>query len=234
MKENFMMKIYKRLFLFMAAMLCAASINAQGDDAKYEKIVHKKKAFNIGVSGAVDLGLSVKWAACNVGATSPEEYGGYYAWGETEPKECYDWQSYFDCIDATGIGFKKYDSGLGVPKIVLDPEDDVARKRLGGNWSIPSREDVEELKAKCQWRWIKYNCCPGYAVVGPNGNAIFLPAAGYYNQYRVNQEGSMAIFWLNSIYSPSANCAYAMRVDGYYYAFGYDLFIGANVRAVCR
>ncbi|MBR3950407.1 MAG: hypothetical protein IKJ79_00615 [Bacteroidaceae bacterium] len=119
----------------------------------------------------VDLGLSVKWASCNVGATTPEGYGDYFEWGEIIPMEECAWD---DCITLGDI------SG--------NPQYDAARAIWGGRWRIPTRTECEELLNNCTWTWSVQNGVNGYKITGPNGNSIFLPAAGstedgrYYNQ----------------------------------------------------
>lgn len=124
---------------------------------------------------AVDLGLSVKWATCNVGADSPEEYGDYYAWGETEVKSEYSWETYKWSNDSAD-SFTKYCQADN--KIILDSEDDVAHVKWGGNWRMPTMDEVNELCDKCTWEWTTVNGVAGQLVTGPNGNSIFLPAAG--------------------------------------------------------
>lgn len=132
----------------------------------------------------VDLGLSVMWATCNVGASSPEEYGDYFAWGEVEPKEVYSWETYKYC-DGTYTSFTKYcvkgaygKDGFVDNKIVLDSEDDAATVNWGNSWRMPTRVELKELHEKCIWTWTTLNGINGYRVTGPNGNSIFLPAAG--------------------------------------------------------
>jgi len=129
----------------------------------------------------VDLGLSVKWATFNVGASKPEDYGDYFAWGETEPKEEYSWATYKWC-DGTQNTMTKYCSDSLYDnadyKTTLDPEDDAAIVRLGGNWRMPAKEEWMELKQKCTWERITINGITGYQVTGKNGNSIFLPRAG--------------------------------------------------------
>lgn len=129
---------------------------------------------------AVDLGLSVKWACCNVGASSPEGYGGYYAWGETEEKSNYGW----DCYKWGDMHYMtKYCTnniyGIVDNKTTLEPEDDVAHVKWGDSWRMPTFDEIEELYNKCSWEWARVNGVEGYKVTGPNGNRIFLPAAGY-------------------------------------------------------
>ncbi|MGM9818180.1 MAG: hypothetical protein ACI30B_04270, partial [Paludibacteraceae bacterium] len=96
---------------------------------------------------AVDLGLSVKWATCNVGAATPEEAGNYYAWGEIATKETYEWSNYSDTSDG-GSTFIKYTTD---GKTVLDLEDDAAAVKLGGKWRMPTDAEWTELRENCEW-----------------------------------------------------------------------------------
>ena len=126
---------------------------------------------------AVDLGLpsGLKWAPFNLGASAPEEFGYYYAWGETEPKSDYSWSTYkFARSFSTMI--TKYHAGD--KKTILDPEDDVAHVTLGSKWRIPTVDEWRELIEQCTWTKISRNGINGRLVTGNNGNSIFLPAAG--------------------------------------------------------
>ncbi|MCQ2245846.1 MAG: DUF1566 domain-containing protein [Bacteroidaceae bacterium] len=126
----------------------------------------------------VDLGLSVKWATCNVGANSPEDYGGYYAWGETSTKSNYTWDNCFDCLDDEGDSWSVYKIG-GKTKLEPNSGHDTARQNWGGTWRMPTEKELEELSKKCTWKWTLKGDHEGYEVIGPNSNSIFLPAAGY-------------------------------------------------------
>ena len=123
----------------------------------------------------VDLGLSVKWATCNIGAKNPWECGEYYAWGETEPKESYGWENYK--FGENEDFLSKYTAMDH--KAILDKEDDVAAIKLGSPWRIPTEAEFMELIEKCTWKWTKWGNKEGYKVVGPNGNFIFLPDSGW-------------------------------------------------------
>ena len=157
---------------------------------------------------SVDLGLSVKWATCNVGANKPEEYGDYYAWGETEPKDFYFWDTYKYC-DGTYNSLTKYtDSAYGKDgfsdnKSVLDPEDDVAYVKWGGNWRIPTKEELEELRTKCTWTSTTLNGVKGYSVTsnvdGYTDRSIFLPATGMRIRQWTENTDTIGRFWGNSI-----------------------------------
>ena len=157
----------------------------------------------------VDLGLSVKWATCNVGASSPSDYGRYYAWGETSPKSEYDWSTLKYCTDTSGHHFSKYVpsgkseywSGDGAPdnrtKLVLS--DDAARANWGGTWRMPTDSEWTELHTKCNWKWTSHGGKNGYRVTGPNGNSIFLPAAGSRNGASLYDAGSRGFYWSSSL-----------------------------------
>lgn len=130
----------------------------------------------------VDLGLSVKWATCNVGASSPEEPGEYYAWGEIEAKSsctkenCKTWE-------------KKMDSISG------DAAFDAARAEWGGTWRLPTKADFWELENNCSWESTELNGKAGYKITGKNGNSIFLPAGGWRSGTKLESVGSYGSYW---------------------------------------
>ena len=130
---------------------------------------------------AVDLGLpsGTKWAACNVGATKPEEYGGYYAWGETEEKEFYDKSTY---------KFYQDDEYVNIGEDISGTEYDVAHVKWGGNWYMPTWEEFRELINNCKIEWTTFNGVNGEKFTSKiNGNSIFLPAAGSLVVYAVSR-----------------------------------------------
>ena len=145
----------------------------------------------------VDLGLSVKWAACNVGATTPQGYGYYFAWGETTTKSTYNWSTYSDRI------LTKYKNELG-GKTVLDPEDDAAHVNWGGSWRIPTLAEWQELLDNCTWTWTTQNGINGYMVTsnkaGYTDKFIFLPAAGYRDDGDLDNVGSYGNYWSPSYF----------------------------------
>ncbi|GEM_PF-3086844 len=148
---------------------------------------------------AVDLGLSVKWASRNVGATCPQEYGEYYAWGETEEKAVYNESTY-----------AYYDSNTGYIDIgdnISGTQYDVARVKWGGKWRMPTLDEMEELFNKCTWEWTTYKGVNGYWITGPNGNSIFLSAAGYRCDEYLFNEGSLGYYWSGSLSSDFENFA---------------------------
>ena len=156
-------------------------------------------------SGAVDLGLSVYWGTTNIGASKPEDYGDYYAWGETEPKESYSWSTYKFGTSSSGPFFK-YNTissyGSVDDKTELEPEDDVASVKLGGEWRMPTDAEWTELRTKCTWTWTtNYNGTgvKGQIVTATNGNSIFLPAAGYRRDTKLYDAGSYGYYWSSSL-----------------------------------
>ena len=185
---------------------------------------------------AVDLGLSVKWASCNVGAESPEEYGGYYAWGETEEKTNYSLSTYKWCNGSNDSQTKYCTSssyGTVDNKTTLDPEDDVAHVKWGGTWRMPTIAEQDELLSKCSWSWTSVNGVNGYRVTGPNGNSIFLPAAGYRYGGDVYDSGSFGGFWSATLDSGESCYACGLDLDdGYYDWEYYNRYCGLSVRPV--
>ena len=186
--------------------------------------------------GAVDLGLSVLWANCNVGAESPEEYGGYYAWGETEEKTYYSWKTYKWCNGNYGSLTKycTYSSyGRVDNKTTLDPEDDVAHVQWGGNWRMPTNAERDELRTECDWEWTSVNGVSGYLITGPSGNSIFLPAAGYRDGGVVDYRGARGYYWSATLYSLGSDCAYYLNfLDDRYGGGGRYRDFGHTVRPV--
>ena len=161
------------------------------------------------VPEAIDLGLpsGLKWASFNLGATKPEEYGDYYAWGETEPKDYYYWPSYQWC-NGSMSSITKYNSessqGIVDNKSDLSEygyEDDVAHVKLGSMWRIPTVNEYYELMEICVWSWVSRNGVSGYEVTGMTGNRIFIPGAGYwdYSGYTLPGTGE---YWASSTYAP--------------------------------
>ena len=161
----------------------------------------------------VDLGLpsGLKWAACNVGATSPEGYGDYFAWGETRRKGSYDEENsltYGKSVSA--LQSEGIISGSGV----LNYSYDAARSNWGSTWRMPTEAECQELADKCNWTWTTRGGENGYKVTGPNGNSIFLPAAGNRYGSSLDSAGEYGYYWSSSVYDGADN------------AFGLDFYSG--------
>ena len=190
----------------------------------------------------VDLGLpsSLKWATCNVGATTPEEYGDYFAWGEVEPKVEYTWSTYKYGSDYTQLTKYCNDSSYGKDgftdnKTELDPEDDAAAVNWGGSWRMPTTVEQDELCYNCTWTWITQNGVNGYKVTGPNGNSIFLPAAGYIFGGTLDDAGSFVQYWSSSLGTGSPYYAYVVEfTSNNVNRDGCSRYYGFSVRPVCQ
>ena len=167
----------------------------------------------------VDLGLpsGTLWATCNVGATTPEEYGDYFAWGETEPKDYYDWDTYKWSISGNTISITKYckDSNHGYNGFVdnkteLDPEDDAAYVNWGPSWRMPTMEQQQELIDNCTCTWTTQNGVNGCLVTGPNNASLFLPAAGMYFESSLDLADSRSVYWARTLGTKGSINAYNM------------------------
>ena len=207
-----------------------------------ENVVIPKQPQRIMVNAheCVDLGLSVKWATCNVGADSPEDYGDYFAWGEVESKTTYDWSTYKYGLDYNKL--TKYSSksrygkdGFTDSKTVLDPEDDAATANWGGAWRMPTKAERDELLNNCRWDWTTQNGVNGYKVTGPNGNSIFLPAAGHMSEGALRYAGLRGYYWSSSLDTDNLGSAYYVYFssDKLYRDYD-DCCYGLSVRPVCK
>lgn len=176
----------------------------------------------------VDLGLSVKWATCNVGAEKPENNGGYYAWGEIRSKAIYSWKNYrFRASGDTysDVKYSKYDGdvysvtlGKNIKKRILDTADDVANLEWGGDWRMPTREEVEELLWNCDWVWATQNGVDGIRITskveGYTDRSIFIPASGYKDDSKQIQTGKAGNLW-SSTYSDYKDRAYVLSFNSH-------------------
>ena len=179
----------------------------------------------------VDLGLpsGTLWATCNVGANSPEQYGDYFAWGETEPKEDYSWSTYKYCNGSyttltkyckySDYGYNSFTDTLA--ELLL--EDDAATVNWGSGWQMPSPDQIEELYNNTTTTWTTQGGVNGRLCIASNGNSIFLPAAGSRNGTSLDGAGSYGKYWLRSL---STLYSY----DAYYLLFNSDSFGWSNYR----
>ncbi len=171
---------------------------------------------------AIDLGLpsGTKWACCNVGATVPEGYGGYYAWGETYEKSEYTEEN---CTTW----------GKAMGDISGNPQHDVACARWGGNWRMPTSGECEELCNQCVWTWVSVNGNTGHRVTGPSGGSIFLPAAGFRNGSSLYGAGSYGFYWSSTPNESDTIGAYELNFgSGSHYVYYTGRGYGQPVRSV--
>lgn len=153
----------------------------------------------------VDLGLSVKWASCNVGANTPEDSGDFFAWGETEAKDSSNWENY-KWADGSSATLTKYcnSSAYGTVdnKSVLESSDDVASVQWGGSWRMPTSAEIDELcnPENCTWVWTAMNGVKGYKITSvKNGNSIFIPAGGRRINGTPEYVNERGFYWSSSL-----------------------------------
>lgn len=191
---------------------------------------------NLPVSGQIaghdyiDLGLpsGTLWATYNVGATKPEQYGYYFAWGETEPKEVYGWSTYKWGDDE----MTKYYDGGGL--MTLLPEDDAATANWGSKWRMPTNEEQRELVDECQYQMTEVNDVYGVKFTGKNGNSVFFPAAGFRNGSDVDSEENYGYYWSSSLHEEAELAARYLDFSVDYVRWNSGIYRsnGFNVRAV--
>ena len=196
---------------------------------------------------AIDLGLGVRWATCNLDengfVSSPDRYGAYFAWGETETKSNYDWSTYKWCQDGQWNKITKYivNSGYGIVDNITELErgDDVASKLLGGKWRMPTNAELTDLREKCNWVWTdNYNNTgtAGRIVTSKsNSNSIFLPAAGYMDGTSLSNPGSSGRYSSCSL-DPTFTLygRYLFFDSGYVYSRDESRYFGLSVRPVYK
>lgn len=191
----------------------------------------------------VDLGLpsGTLWATCNVGSEMPEGYGGYYAWGETEPKELYDWKSYkYGRFIHERYELNKYctDSAYGLNGFVdnltvMEPDDDVAWTCWGEGWRIPTIGEWEELFLNTTGVWTTLNDVKGWRCTASNGNSLFLPAAGYWWDDAFNADLGLYWSWTINKEFPYRAWGFHFNCDSSHLCGSSDRNRGQTVRAVC-
>ncbi len=173
---------------------------------------------------AVDLGLSVLWAEVNVGAETPYDYGNYYSWGEVTAKDDYSEESYLYFVN------ERYEN---IGRNISGTKYDVARQEWGGNWRMPTVEEIEELSTKCTWTWTETAAgVRGYTVTGTNGNSIFLPAAGYNASTSVTSAGSKGFYWAGTLSDDYDSAAYNLNFSGYSGRWSANRSYGLTIRGV--
>lgn len=184
----------KRTILSIAVAAFATSLSAQtvnvhfkngqtivfpSGNVEFVDFSEKAPDPTVTAGAAVDLGLSVYWSSCNVGAETPEEYGDYFAWGETKAKSSYSRDNY-----------SYYDSNtfryIEIGEDIAGTEYDAATVNLGNDWRMPTKTEMDELRNNCEWEWTQISGVNGYIVTGKNGNSIFLPAAGWFLSSLIN------------------------------------------------
>lgn len=238
--------IMKKIFYFVALVTLSLLFMQCETNKIGQNGVHEGHEY-------VDLGLSVKWATYNVGATTPEDYGDYFAWGEMKPKDYYYWDTYKHSGD-TDSTLTKYcqDKDFGLngfvdDKIELDLEDDAAFVNWGGKWRMPTVDEFDELRYSCTWVWTTQNGVIGILgtsrMEGYTDRTIFFPTAGmFFMDVMANVEGcEWGWYWSKSVdlNDPSSAQLLLFQTDPFgnvpeiNFNYSFLRFIGASVRAVC-
>ena len=251
------LKYLQRFFILLFVGFALCTVQACGDDEEDEPIQKPDEeevvkpdddeeekddsdTFTGTINGHewIDLGLSVKWATCNVGASMPENYGDYYAWGETTTKSDYSWETYKWC-KGTDDTMTKYctDSDYGTVdnRTTLTSSDDVATVKWGSKWRMPTMKEMEELRDECTWKWVTQSGVEGMKVTGPNGNSIFLPAAGYRDGADLIDRGSYSAYWSATLDEDYNNFAFNLSFyDSRCNCYSDYRYFGSTVRPVTK
>lgn len=213
--------------------------------------VQKSETYNQVVTGTVDgygyvdLGLSVMWATCNVGASKPSGSGTFFAWGEVSAKPEYTWPSYILLSSGTNkdnASFTKYnsDSNSGVVDNLhkLDAADDAASVMWSKKWRMPTKDEFEELVNGCSWRWTTIDGIDGYVVTskkaGYENNSVFLPAAGYFQRNSVQNKGKRGCYWSSTLGTRSHSACYLGFSSSTFRTYNDERYIGRSVRPVYK
>ena len=187
-------------------------------------------AVSVAQPAAVDMGLSVKWASCNLGADVPQGSGDFYAWGETAVKADYSGDTYFWSANPV-----KYTERFILNR-QLDAEDDAAQVRLRDGWRMPTFTEMNELVQQCDWQWTTLEGVNGYRVTSrTTGGSIILPAAGYKEGQEVLLAGSAGRYWTATQHRYHAGCAMELFFSSdFHYAYFYRRLRGYPIRPVCE
>ena len=183
----------------------------------------------------IDLGLpsGTKWSCCNVGASVPEDYGNHYAWGETQPKSVYNWETY-------QYGYYNYDEDyshlVNIGNDIAGTEYDAATANWDAPWRMPSLVQCQELLNNCSSEWTTQNGVNGRKFTGPSGGTIFLPVAGSRWSLGLFIAGARGLYWSSTLNESYPGYAYAMDFDSesanWNYNYFYDRLNGLSVRPV--
>lgn len=189
----------------------------------YEKVGQKVENPKHNGYEYVDLGLSVKWATCNVGSVCPEYCGNYFMWGDVATSFNYSWAAYKYCMSG-GKNQTKYSTQkkYGFKRFVdykseLEPCDDAAHIIWGGEWRMPTINEIRELQSRCVWTWAKLNGINGYKVMsrvpGHEGKYIFLPAVGSYSNDKITSVGHVGVYWSSTLELDEPENAHVLKFD---------------------
>ena len=180
---------------------------------------------------AVNLGLpsGTLWANMNVGAQKAEDYGDYFAWGETKPKGVYSWATYTHCNGSEGTCHN-------IGSDIAGTAYDAARANWGGQWQMPTHDQIRELADNCSYVWTEQNGVYGCKFTGPNGNSIFLPAAGRRSDSDLVRAGKNGYYWASTLDENASDYAPFLQIGSNSVLPNnlFDRYFGFSVRPVRR
>ena len=204
MKNRFASFVQAMLLFLLPMSLMLVSCKKEDEDKQHDNAPSHVEA--------VDLGLSVKWANCNIGASTPEAAGAYYAWGETEEKEAYTpftYKYYLGDLNEDG-NYYNSEEYKNIGNDICGTAYDVVRAKWGGSWRMPTQEELEELCLKCSWEATEINGVKGNIVTGPNGSSIFLPCTGIPTGIGTANEADMIGAYWSATLSNFPSSAYSI------------------------
>lgn len=234
------MKTLREIGIILMSVFMVAGLAACGDDDDNENYKDGRETRSLQAYAQcpddhhphlIDLGLpsGTKWSCCNVGASSPEENGGYYAWGETEEKSVYDQNTYLHYN-------KKKGEYVHIEDEISGTQYDVAHVKWGAPWRMPTLKEMQELQENCTREWTQQNGVNGIRVTGPNGNSVFLPAAGHRWGEDLRYAGSFGYYWSGTLLHPGLedNACYLYFYSDYWHWGSYFRRSGRSVRPVAE
>ena len=228
------------LMAVACVLLSCGSLRHNGETRPRMKADNGKK---VEASQIVDLGLEsgTMWAGWNIGANSPEKCGSYFAWGEVNAKQTFNWDNYSDLesIVEDKQTFKTFQPDV-IRTIMGNPDADAATAAWGEHWAMPSKAQIDELLRECQWTWTSLKGQRGFVVKGPNGRSIFLPAGGcYFENSSLSQFGKTCFYWCGELddsgfFDSRAFCLIMLQKYPKYYDRNGERCDGKPIRAVYR
>lgn len=201
---------YFSLSLLMVLMTVLALVACHDDDDEVKADQSYTSCPDNNHPHLIDLGLpsGTKWACCNMGASSPEKYGVYYAWGEKGVKNKYSWDNYIYRVpDGT------YPESFDIGSDIAGTQYDVAHAKWKGDWRMPTKAQCDELRDNCSYRWTKMNDVNGFKFISKtNGGTIFLPATGYRLGDKIFNEDTNGHYWTSTLYKSNTSEAYSFLI----------------------
>ena len=232
-------------WVMAATLICGASLvtSCSDDDDDKEKEEKKEEGNVSGLLAcpdnehphAIDLGLpsGTKWACCNVGASSPEQYGDYFAWGEIQPKSKYGWDNYAYWHDDNEDEVVDNNELTNIGSDIAGTDYDAATANWGSPWCMPTLEQIRELWDNCSYTWTSKNEIDGCEFTGSNGGKIFLPAAGDSWYGNLLNEGSRGFYWVSTQPETQQKSTYSLYSTSEGVSWGnHDRSYGQPVRPV--